>query len=108
MRISDWSSDVCSSDLSVTPAPENPPCWASRATDGSRPAIACRGSRFPASQPKTWKADRASLRAPSPALSTNGAKADRKRVVQGKRLSVRLDLGGRRFIKKQRETQRIG
>src|SRR3546814_14647668 len=29
--------------------------------------------------------------------------ADRKRVVQGKRVSVRVDLGGRRYIKKNKK-----
>src|SRR3546814_11709757 len=35
MRISDWSSDVCSSDLSIHPG--NGPCPASWRTPGARP-----------------------------------------------------------------------
>src|SRR3546814_19618603 len=33
--------------------------------------------------------------------STDGRRSDRKSVVEGKRVSVRVDLGGRRIIKKK-------
>src|SRR3546814_20520159 len=33
---------------------------------------------------------------------------DRKSVVEGKSVSVRVDLGGRRLIKKQKQTQETG
>src|SRR3546814_21155280 len=68
MRISDWSSDVCSSDLPT------------RRDQPSRPA---RG--------------RAGRPAPTPRRA-----ADRKSVVEGKSVSVRVDLGGRRIIKKKK------
>src|SRR3546814_16365844 len=67
MRISDWSSDVCSSDLTDGPNGLKRPAWASNADNW-------------------WH--------PSP--------EDRKSVVQGKSGSVRVDLGGRRIIKKKR------
>src|SRR3546814_18691267 len=35
-----------------------------------------------------------------------GALQDRKRVVEGKSVSVRVDLGGRRIIKKKNNTQK--
>src|SRR3546814_12393461 len=85
MRISDWSSDVCSSDLQQVagqggdPLPRHPvdgPC-------AERPAAA--------------------------RLCGEGAadeeRVDRKSVVQGKSVSVRVDLGGRRLIKKKTHIQ---
>src|SRR3546814_15830512 len=69
MRISDWSSDVCSSDLGRG--------GVVRAGD-----MACSSA-----SPR-----RRAVRAPS---------ADRKSVVQGKSVSVRVELGGRRIIKKK-------
>src|SRR3546814_14361213 len=68
MRISDWSSDVCSSDL---------------ATPGPVSSLHRRRCHRPASDGQ--RAD---------------ACADRKSVVKGKSVSVRVDLGGRRIIKK--------
>src|SRR3546814_13971911 len=68
MRISDWSSDVCSSDL------ERPRAW---------PLDALFDDRRPADR-----------------LGIRRWQLDRKSVVQGKSVSVRVDLGGRRIIKK--------
>src|SRR3546814_18793076 len=74
MRISDWSSDVCSSDLRAV-----------RRADG--------GLRAPAEGPAApW---RAPLSSP--------VRRDRKSVGEGKSVSVRVDLGGRRLIKKNRQ-----
>src|SRR3546814_17395064 len=96
MRISDWSSDVCSSDLSrhrrlraeirpVSSLPAN-----SRLPDRSRTDAS--GTQNVASarphRPRTRTACRRAV-------------PDRKSVVSGKRVSVRVDLGGRRFIKKK-------
>src|SRR3546814_14444668 len=86
MRISDWSSDVCSSDLSKSrPAP-------------SRRRPRRRGSR---------RRDRA---ARSPWVSgtwadKEGRARDRKSVVEGKSVSVRVDLGGRRIIKNKKSKE---
>src|SRR3546814_9739622 len=86
MRISDWSSDVCSSDLSRR-----------------RPA---------ASSPSSWTA-RTRLRPPKrsrpwwPTASMRNERAggwrsrDRKSVAEGKSVSVRVDLGGRRHLKRK-------
>src|SRR3546814_17838875 len=92
MRISDWSSDVCSSDLGRgdrVPAAGR----RDRHRAGARPAQAGAGQ----GQGRGGK-DR--------------AQADRKSVVSGKSVSVRVDLGGRRIIKKKKDninnpTQRI-
>src|SRR3546814_16644780 len=102
MRISDWSSDVCSSDL--------------RSISG-----ACRsGSREPPArpvpQPDKFGADwevfdslrlrgtyGTGFRIPNvPELFGGVAEGDRKRVVSGKSVSVSVDLGGRRIIKKKK------
>src|SRR3546814_16372863 len=72
MRISDWSSDVCSSDLSVHP-------------EGVKfvviAAVICAALAFFGWETHAWP-------------------IDRKSVVSGKSVSVRVDLGGRRIIKK--------
>src|SRR3546814_11682182 len=126
MRISDWSSDVCSSDL-------------------RRPRAAPRRGRRPRQRaalrpgaagliPPEWRRNGA-VRRPvfRPALHKQGRRttedamalrhdpqrvsaaefirgfagwrlqADRKSVVSGKSGSVRVDLGGRRIIKKKRK-----
>src|SRR3546814_10827250 len=80
MRISDWSSDVCSSDLRNSgasgvpqrrlPWPTGPP---SRDTPVTGTTLAIRDG--------------------------NHASAARQSVVTGKSVSVRVDLGGRRIIK---------
>src|SRR3546814_15601533 len=97
MRISDWSSDVCSSDL---PRPAlmsmswrgNLYRWDGRA--GSRPVLGmflggagladyilyCRHKIYPLGL-------------------SNGLSQDRKSCVSGKKVSLRGDFGGRRSIK---------
>src|SRR3546814_17787415 len=90
LRISDWSSDVCSSDL--------------------RPRAACRaGARRLGSgrrRPAHGTVDRGgAARRPCPRPDDDVPRrvhtGDRKRVVVGKSVSVRVDLGGRRNIKKK-------
>src|SRR3546814_12571430 len=107
MRISDRSSDVCSSDLAPSPggrrtkkAGNAGPFFILRTDD--QPA---RVSRRPASAPcpllrfgPAWPG--APLRAPGlPCARRAGLPGDRKSVVWGKSVSVRVDLGGRRTIK---------
>src|SRR3546814_13789098 len=91
MRISDWSSDVCSSDLG----------------DG---AVLDRVGD-PAAQPRAragrYRARRFRRAAERRAAAHAGGRdrlQDRKRVVSGKSVSVRVDLGGRRIIKKKSTT----
>src|SRR3546814_19185724 len=84
MRISDWSSDVCSSDLTVPVI--------NGLTDLSHPCqivadlltVVEHGVALPGSQ-WAWLGDG----------------KDRKSVVSGKSVSVRVDLGGRRIVKKK-------
>src|SRR3546814_12552856 len=90
MRISDWSSDVCSSDL-ITKLDTHAyhphrlcphPLVSARAAPQHDPGHHARGVR---------------------AASERGAAVagDRKSVVEGKSVSVRVDLGGRSIIKKK-------
>src|SRR3546814_3437876 len=76
MRISDWSSDVCSSDLLLLTAEVR-----------STPVF----SRRPSPQGEGGRLEYLVVR-----------HSDRKSVVSGKSVSVRVDLGGRRIIKKKK------
>src|SRR3546814_17244840 len=103
MRISDWSSDVCSSDLFVG-------------------TIHLRFSRIrqcvgggihaprPSSTGNRRNAGHRDLRSPARAPRLAACKGinretDRKSVVEGKSVSVRVDLGGRRIIKKKKKNK---
>src|SRR3546814_19699897 len=97
MRISDWSSDVCSSDL---PAPWHwESIWA-RAGRRARSCVRADGSFPPA------HADKAVAPCRRSALHRQMPE-DRKSVVWGKSVSVRVDLGGRRIIKKKMNKQSL-
>src|SRR3546814_20316296 len=105
MRIRDWSSDVCSSDLRT-----------GRCGPSSYPAAtettALRWREMRISTPSTRRDRRAKTRRqclyPGPLVSIKGYcparfQADRKSVVSGKSVSERGDLGGRRIIKKKKQ-----
>src|SRR3546814_20843992 len=83
LRISDWSSDVCSSDL-----------IGGRLGDDRR---LCRADAVVATprhrRTGPWRAGRSAAQI---------ARRARKSVVSGKSVSVRVDLGGRRIIKKKK------
>src|SRR3546814_16739199 len=97
MRISDWSSDVCSSDLRK------------QGLRVGRRMIHGRGdeaddARVRRAEPVGARDNRLGYgtlfggrRRTADALGLAG---DRKRVVLGQSVSVRVDLGGRRIIKK--------
>src|SRR3546814_4898124 len=96
MRISDWSSDVCSSDLPVRQG---------QARHGARrrawPWLRQRGAEQGCGQRDRPDAGRLDLLArPQGDLQGRGH-PDRKSVVQGKSVSVRLDIGGRLIITKK-------
>src|SRR3546814_16808417 len=87
MRISDWSSDVCSSDL-----PPNDTLLSGAGQAGAR------ASALAGLEARVGLVDDV-----DPALATDHAAIpmaglDRKSVVEGKRVSVRVDLGGRRTM----------
>src|SRR3546814_13536037 len=97
MRISDWSSDVCSSDLAradaarrTTDVPGPPPV---AGVEGPLPHRLLRLGRQPPPVPRRRRRDPPRRRP---------AREERKSVVAGKSVAVRVDLGGRRFIKKKK------
>src|SRR3546814_15642828 len=100
MRISDWSSDVCSSDLSAMIAGEP-----------SRDASSTRiSSKSPKSCASTDSIASASQRAPlctGITIDTRGgaveSSVDRKSVGEGKSGTVSVDLGGRGILKKKKK-----
>src|SRR3546814_12863363 len=100
MRISDWSSDVCSSDLP-------PPCCHRRNSGGA--ALSSPPARTPpyktgiAGYGRGNSANRACCRGYDIWRRAQGRSPDRKRVVQGKSVSVRVGRGGRRSVKKKKE-----
>src|SRR3546814_11277221 len=90
MRISDWSSDVCSSDLSKARRSIAPPRIGTEIAAAGEPSrISVRGL------------------GPGNSLNDNAGKLFQSRARRseerrvGKELSVRVDLGGRRIIKKK-------
>src|SRR3546814_16635194 len=92
MRISDWSSDVCSSDLCVeehaeSAGNENQRHEKDAPHEKRRQQYRIRGSRRTAHDLRLGWLER----------------QDRKSVVSGKSVSDRVDLGGRRIIKKKKE-----
>src|SRR3546814_19635978 len=102
MRISDWSSDVCSSDLpdevldaerfgvGLHPVGDFPAQVEGRSLGGHADGVA-EGAVAGAAQGVLGGLAR--------------ARGDRKSVVSGKSVSVRVDLGGRRIIKKKMKTK---
>src|SRR3546814_20319489 len=105
MRISDWSSDVCSSDLAPRAASA-----ARDRRDRRRRATACPqrgGRRGHVPWRRQWCgagkiAKQAFLERVKRNLRGN---LDRKSVGEGKSGSVGVDRGGRRFIKKPQQQQ---
>src|SRR3546814_18413068 len=109
MRISDWSSDVCSSDLNhrsdgfLSGRGRLPNACAFVGVSLRRHALCkvrrssaaskCRACRKTAASKTVMR--RISGQAESP--------QDRKSVVWGKSVSVGVDLGGRRIIKKKNQ-----
>src|SRR3546814_17993175 len=96
MRISDWSSDVCSSDL-----------LALRQVGAHAAAIDARPQHRPGEHQRAvgLRIDPGGFGPRAQLLAQAGDKAvpfgDRTSVGWGKRGSVRVDLGGRRIINKK-------
>src|SRR3546814_17767378 len=102
MRISDWSSDVCSSDLvarqqgGLRPAQPVPPRTARRARDHPHAHDRDDGGLLARGRASADQLLCVQLYGPD-----RLSRLDRKSVVSGKSVSVRVDLGGRRIIKKK-------
>src|SRR3546814_16808852 len=104
MRISDWSSDVCSSDLAGHSEKTDRSASVRRAGRW-RPTL-----RLSVSPPRpTRRMGRASRGCPPPFQQAPYGRRghdlqrreDRKSVVSGKSVAVRVEYGGRRYIKKK-------
>src|SRR3546814_20272332 len=91
MRISDWSSDVCSSDLS----------GGTGQFRGGLGQDICFVSVHSKPMSIVFLTERLKVPAPGIGGGSHGALGDRKSVVSGKSVSVRVDLGGRRIIEKK-------
>src|SRR3546814_16699743 len=97
MRISDWSSDVCSSDLSAS--------GAMGCTTLSFAPVRTLTTCLPLRVSAITSATAATKPRPSDDASSS-SRSEERRV--GKSVSVRVDLGGRRIIKKkQQKNKRI-
>src|SRR3546814_18785803 len=111
MRISDWSSDVCSSVLRLRPGKRG------RGRDRTDAAAALRHRLFPLRQrardPARPEAGGQGARRSRSRLFLAGRvrrgryRGDRKRDVEGKRVSGRVALGGRRIITQKRQSLHV-
>src|SRR3546814_14779950 len=132
MRISDWSSDVCSSDLPLLgltggQVPIAPVDYVAKAMDYIAHKPGLDGKCFCLIQSQSPTVGELMQTIMEAAHGPNFAKElevppippqvkmlgervadaiDRKSVVQGKSVSVRVDLGGRRIIKKTKEEKK--
>src|SRR3546814_19313704 len=103
MRISDWSSDVCSSDLNGPLEHTNEP-YALAKIAGIKMCEAYNdqyGTHYASVMPTN-------LYGPNDNYDLHTSHvlpADRKRVVAGKSVSVRVDLGGRRMLKTKKRNR---
>src|SRR3546814_7178108 len=107
MRISDWSSDVCSSDLSVKALVLV--TAASTLFNGNADYpnfVNSEGTPFfnPNYQKEKWEKAAQACREAIDLCHSVGMELDRKSVVWGKSVSVRVDLGGRGIITKKKQT----
>src|SRR3546814_16751386 len=101
MRISDWSSDVCSSDL---PDPERPQRTGKR---GGNPGGARYGDGIESAASvqlgiilRRPRGFRHPYRSGTPGPGQPASAGDRTSVVSGKSVSVRVVLGGRSILNK--------
>src|SRR3546814_18573893 len=108
MRISDWSSDVCSSDLHLGAC-----IWRSRDDQESPPLTRWNlspqvGRRGHVHGAAVTPPERPGLRLVRPQGRNHALQhgcQDRKNVVSGKSVSVRVDLGSTHIIKKKKSTR---
>src|SRR3546814_16635952 len=117
MRISDWSSDVCSSDLSVQDVPIAISAFNTEMVEasGTTTITSLNGlARNVVLQTQGLVANvpMISIRGmstadPDPNADPNVSTIDRKRVVTGHRVSVRVDIGRCRIIQKKKAKTHI-
>src|SRR3546814_11534025 len=113
MRISDWSSDVCSSDLYSGDRIQvcQAGCLSIRSCADSVGKGSKTSARSDLAQKKSTSRGASAATSASRSLSSGlksrveKAQKDRKSVVEGKSVSVRVDLGGRRLLQKTKKHQ---
>src|SRR3546814_15238000 len=103
MRSSDWSSDVCSSDLAIDDHLADG--RGDEEQEGGEVGALQPGERQAAGAGGRCLTDRFGQRQRDDRGEHEGGRPDRKSVVEGKGVSVRVDLGGRRNLKKRRERE---
>src|SRR3546814_19414451 len=96
MRISDWSSDVCSSDLAEIKSRGYP---IGILSNGDAAMLQAMASRVATPFDNVFSSEAAGFSKPHPSVYQ-----ERKSVVEGQSVSVRVDLGGRRINKKKIST----
>src|SRR3546814_15440565 len=104
MRISDWSSDVCSSDLRMIPGDKESwyAEWRRIADDNQERGDDELKSGHVRTAMNCWLRAADYYRQAEFWLRPDETRRKRKSVVSGKRGSARGALGGRRYIKKQK------
>src|SRR3546814_19186507 len=100
MRISDWSSDVCSSDLGIAGLPEIRASAEDRSVERRGKLQQAREQGIVVHRNRR-RLENCDARVRFQNLDHSHQGADRKSVVSGKSVSVSVDLGGRRTIKKK-------
>src|SRR3546814_16410359 len=100
MRISDWSSDVCSSDLCKSDCPVNVDMATYKAEFMSHHYRGRLRPRAAYAMGLIWWLSRIASH-----MTRFTNIVDRKSVEEGKRVSVRVDLGGGRMIKKKSQVK---
>src|SRR3546814_14997834 len=105
MRISDWSSDVCSSDLDLRGTGRRLSLDGGLHLDPQHGRLDDRQlrQRGAAARLPAAPAEHGAARQLLPHRAGLGIGRDRKSVVEGKRVSVRVDSGGRRIIKTKKK-----
>src|SRR3546814_16210088 len=105
MRISDWSSDVCSSDLFLEVEIELRVVLTCQHDEADH--ILADFINHIAQRDEGARPLRHAHRLAAIEQIDHLHQLDRKSVVQGKSVSVRVDLGGRRIIKKKKNKLKI-
>src|SRR3546814_16117190 len=110
MRISDWSSDVCSSDLGSKPSQANHNHLSQchqvhhRQARGLKRQNSLKMTRHLLDLAHRHRCGcRVQMTASEPVSARKCQ--DRTRVVQGKSVTVRVDIGGGRILKKKNKTK---
>src|SRR3546814_20389041 len=104
MRISDWSSDVCSSDLRGVVDPKLPRAQHPRGTRAAR-GDGRGGGDADRAQSRPCRASAGDPRRSETGKRAHAAAGDRTSVGKGTSEQVRVDLGGGRTIKKKQREQ---